>query len=173
MDDQFVPEWFVALKTISYWQSQLRGNNLKHFNSNSVRTTKSIYLYQLWIFNKWLSKKDFTVNTLQGNSQNTFVQKTENRQFENVEQLFMILEQPFADQKNVTRIIKQYFLDDAYDGKKASYLIVIKSMIGSYFEKSSSLLHFCHIIYSPTMHEDQEQMLLFLQVLHQFFHQLR
>jgi len=135
IDDKFIPECFESLRTVSYWQSQLRGNRLKNSNAN-IKTTKNLYLYHLWNFNKWLYPKMFEINTLQANKQNTFVKKVEKIQFKNVEELLAILEQPFADQKNIVRIIKQYLLDKSHTDKKASYMVIIKSAIASYFEKN-------------------------------------
>lgn len=111
-DNVSVPDWFEQLKTVSYWQSQLRGSKVKNIPSKNIVSTKTQYLYHLWNFNKWLSKRTFTINILQGTPENTFVQKTEEKQFENIGDLFIMLEQPFADQKNITRIIKQYLLDE-------------------------------------------------------------
>ncbi len=55
-DDISIPEWFKNLNTVSYWQSQIRGSKVKNTSKNIV-STKSQYLYHLWNFNKWLSKK--------------------------------------------------------------------------------------------------------------------
>ena len=141
-----MPEWFKKLDTVSFWQSQLRGSKFKNSNIVNNNTTKTQYLYQLWQFNKWISEKIFTVNTLQASNENSFVQKTEKIEFKNVEKLLRILEQPFADQKNVTRIIKQYLLDEIHVHKKASYMLIIKSAIVSYFEKNEYPLQ---ISYNP------------------------
>ncbi len=145
-DEISTPEWFEKLKTVSYWQSQLRGSRVKNSSPKNNISTKTQYLYHLWNFNKWLSKRTFTINTLQGTLENTFVQKAEKKQFENIEDLFAILEQPFADQKNITRIVKQYLLDDTHANKKASYLTVIKSAIASYFEKNEQPIQ---ILFNP------------------------
>ena len=144
-DDISIPEWFKSLSTVSYWQSQIRGSKMKNTSKNTV-STKSQYLYHLWNFNKWLSKKAFTINTLQGTPENTFVQKAEEKQFKNIENLFGMLEQPFADQKNITRIIKQCLLDGMHAKKKASYIAVIKSAIVSYFEKNEQPIQ---VLFNP------------------------
>jgi len=143
-DDTFIPDWFVKLRTVSYWQSQLRGSRLK--NSKNDSSTKKMYLYHLWNFNKWLSNNTFVINTLHNNSENTFVQKAENTQFKNIEELLAILEQLFADQKNIIRIIKQYLLDEIHVKRKASYITVIKCAIISYFEKNE---HQLQISFNP------------------------
>ena len=67
--------------------------------------------FDLWNFNKWLSKNTFSLNLMHSTGENKFEQRTETKQFKNVEQLFEIGEQPFAIQKNTIRIIKQYLLD--------------------------------------------------------------
>jgi len=139
IDDKFVPEWFKELRTVSYWQSQLRGNRQK--NSKGRQSTKSQYLYQLWKFDKWLAQKTFSINSLQVSTENSFVQKTEQLSFENIEILFEILEKPFADQKNVIRIIKQFLLDEKNSNLKASSVNLIKCAIVSYFEKNEQEIH--------------------------------
>jgi len=145
-DNTFVPEWFEKLETISYWQSQLRGNKSKNSSNKSTRTTKKTYLDHVWNFNKWLCVKSFEINILQSNTENTFVQKREKKEFKNIQDLLMLLEQPFADQKNITRIIKQYLLDNLHAHKKASYMVLIKSAIESYFEKNEQPLK---ILFNP------------------------
>lgn len=114
INNKAVPEWFKKLDTVSFWQSQLRGSKFKNPTRVNTNTTKIQYLHQLWQFNKWISEKIFTVNTFQASNENSFVQKTEKREFKNIEELLRILEQPFVDQKNVTRIIKQYLLDEIH-----------------------------------------------------------
>ena len=113
------------LDTVVFWQSQLRGSRFKNSTRENTNTTKTQYLHQVWKFNKWLAQKTFTINTFQVDNGNSFTQKTESRKFRNVEELLRILEQPFADQKNVTRIIKQYLLDELHTQKKASYMLII------------------------------------------------
>lgn len=134
-DDLQIPEWFTQLQTVSYWQSQLRGNKQKN-NLNTVNSTKHQYLYHLWNFNKWLSNNTFSMNLMFSVGENRFEQKTETRQFKNIEELFELGEQPFAVQKNTIRIIKQYLLDGIHKHKKASYLDIIKYSIASYFTKN-------------------------------------
>lgn len=145
IDDNSIPEWFKVLDTVSFWQAQLRGSKFKNTKKNT-NTTKTQYMYQLWKFNKWLTeyiisnnktkeKRAFTLTTLQATG-DSFIQKVDKKSFENVEELLHILDQPFADQKNVTRIIKQYLLDPTHSKKKASYMRPIKCAIVSYFEKN-------------------------------------
>ena len=132
-----IPEYFTELKTVVFWQSQLRGSRLKNAPHNSnLPSTKKQYISHLWNFNKWLTTKTFTIKTLHGTSGNSFEQKEEKRKFENVEELMALLDVPFADPKNITHIIKQYLLDDVHKNKKASYMVIIKSSIVSYFEKN-------------------------------------
>jgi len=140
-----IPSWFEKMDTVSYWQAQLRGSKQKRIKGNDRNTTKRQYLYQLWVFNRWLSKKTFSINSLQINKDNSFRQKKEDKKFKNVEELLGILEGPFADQKNVSRIIKQYLLDELHVHKKASYLTIIKNAIVSYFEKNE---HHLQIIFN-------------------------
>jgi len=52
IDNISVPDWFMRLETVSFWQSQLRGSKLKNIKSTHISTTKSQYLLQLWHFNK-------------------------------------------------------------------------------------------------------------------------
>ena len=98
-NDKSIPDWFEKMDTVSYWQSQLRGSKQKRIKENDRNTTKRQYLYQLWVFNRWLSKKIFVINSLQINEDSSFRQKKENKKFNNVEELLDILEGPFADQK--------------------------------------------------------------------------
>jgi len=134
VDDKFIPDGFRELRTVSYWQSQLRGNRQK--NIKGKQSTKGQYLYQLWNFNKWLTERVFSINSLQVSTDNSFVQKIQKTSFENVEMLLEILEKPFADQKNVTRIIKQFLLDETNSNLKASSITFIKCAITSYFTKN-------------------------------------
>ena len=138
INDSGPPQWFKKLDTVSFWTSQLRGNKFKNHDrtSTTIRSTQTLYLYHLWKFNIWVSKREFAINMLQTTSDNTFVQKTEQKKFENVESLLKLLEQPFADQKNVTRIIKQYLLDEMHSHKKATSMGVIRNSLVSYFEKN-------------------------------------
>ena len=89
----------------------------------------------MWHFNSWLSKRSFTINSIQTQGE-SFTQRTQKQEFANVQELTSLLDQPFADQKNITRIIKQYLLDEMHSKKTASYMILIKSAIVSYFEKN-------------------------------------
>ena len=160
IDDRFMPEWFTSLGTVSYWQSQLRGSRMKNpiSENRSKDSTKAQYLYHLWTFQKWLSSRTFEINTLQADSQNTFIKKVEKKQFENVEELIKILDQPFADQKNIVRIIKQYLLDESHSNKKASYITIIKAAISSYFEKNEQTIQINFnpkTVYSTEMEMDQ------------------
>ncbi len=152
-DELSVPKWFEELKTVHYWQAQLRGSRFKNLTRKNANSTKTQYLYHLWNFNKWLSDKTFEVNMLVSSANNTFVQNTEKRQFENIEELFLILEQPFAEKKNVTRIVKQYLLDDIHRNKKASYVMIIKNAIRSYFDKNEQPLQ---ISFNPKTHYSTE-----------------
>ena len=140
IDESRVPDWFVKLETISFWQNQLRGAKVKNDKSKYISTTKNQYLLHLWHFNKWLLGKKFTVNLLESNN-GKFEVKTSKRKFSNIEELLRFSEQPFMDQKNITRLIKQYLMDEMHSSKRASYMIVIKSAIVSYFEKNDSEIH--------------------------------
>ena len=152
-NDQTAPEWFKQLDTVSFWQAQLRGSRFKNIKSPIYNGTKMQYLYQLWKFNKWLSGRGFTIHMLQSGSENSFIHKTEEKKFDNVEDLIRLLEQPFMDQKNVTKIIKQYLLDEIHAAKKASYMTIIKSAIASYFEKNECQLH---ITFNPKNNHSTE-----------------
>ena len=152
-NDKAVPKWFKKLDSVSFWISQLRGSKFKNPSRVNINTTQTQYLHQLWQFNKWISEKTFRINTLQASNENSFVQKTEKKTFSNVEFLLRVLEQPFADQKNITRIIKQYLLDEIHAHKKASYMLIIKSAIVSYFEKNEYSLQ---INYNPKTSHDTE-----------------
>lgn len=145
IDDKAVPDWFKKLDTISFWQSQLRGNKLKNTKSNSISTTKSQYLLQLWHFNKWLSGREFTINSFESHN-DKFISKIHKKEFDNVEDLLRFSEQPFMDQKNITRPIKQYLMDESHARKKATSMTVVKSAIVSYFEKNECDIH---IKYNP------------------------
>ncbi len=162
INDPAAPEWFKKLDTVSFWQLQLRGSKFKNSDGTKTSTTKTQYLFHLWHFNKWILEKTFTINTLQAGSGGHFLQKTEARKFRNVEEVLRILEQPFFDQKNVIRIIKQYLLDASlHSHKKASYMAITKNAIVSYFEKNEYPLK---IMFNPkvpynTESEDQNMSL--------------
>ena len=154
IDDAHIPAWFIQMKSIQYWQSQLRGNRQKNAKT-AQNSTKKAYLYQLWNFNKWLTSSDiennerkFKIQTLHRTNKNTFTQKTEYRKFQNVEEILNILEGPFIEKKTIIRIIKQYLLDEKHSNFKASSLTLIKSAIISYFEKNEQEINFQ---YDPTI----------------------
>ena len=152
IDNISVSAWFMGLETISFWQSQLRGNKLKNIKSTNISTTKSQYLLQLWHFNKWLLGRQFTINSFESNN-NKFILKTYKKEFVNVEELLRFSEQPFIDHKNITRIIKQYLMDESNARKKATSMTVIKSAIISYFEKNDCDIH---VKYNPKSTHDTE-----------------
>jgi hypothetical protein len=52
IDNKFIPDGFRELRTVSYWQSQLRGNRQK--NIKGKQSTKGQYLYQLSVDRKVL-----------------------------------------------------------------------------------------------------------------------
>ena len=148
IDDTHIPTWFIQIKSIQYWQSQLRGNRQKNAKT-AQNSTKKAYLRQLWNFNKWLTSPDiennerrFKIQTLHRTDESTFTQKTEYRQFQNVEEILNILEGPFIEKKTIIRIIKQYLLDEKHSNFKASSLTLIKSAIVSYFEKNEQEINF-------------------------------
>ena len=156
IDDKFVPEWFCNLDTISYWQSQLRGSRLKNGNGKSANGTRGHYLHHLWKFQKWLVSRDFEISVLEPDKKNRFTRKTERRRFENVEELLHILDQPFAEPKNIVRIVKQYLVDESHTDKKASYMNIIKYAIVSYFEKNEQPIR---ITFNPkTTHSTEKEM---------------
>ena len=154
IDDTHIPVWFTQMKSIQYWQSQLRGNRQKNAKT-AQNSTKKAYLRQLWNFNKWFTSPDiennerrFKIQTLHRTTESTFTQKTEYRKFQNVEEILNILEGPFIEKKTIIRIIKQYLLDEKHSNFKASSLTLIKSAIISYFEKNEQEINFQ---YDPTI----------------------
>ncbi len=154
IDENYIPVWFTELKTVQYWQSQLRGNRQKNAKT-AENSTKKAYLRQLWNFNKWLTSLDvennerrFKIQTLHRTDESTFTQKTEYKKFQNVEEILNILEGPFIEKKTIIRIIKQYLLDEKHVSFKASSLTLIKSAIISYFEKNEQEINFQ---YDPTI----------------------
>jgi len=139
IQERDMPGWFESLETVKYWQRQLRGSRLKHKKGKSG--TNKQYLYHLWVFNKWLCKKEFQIDTIMQLSNNTFTQKKTSKTFSNVEVLLKELEYPLAVQKNVIKIIKHYLLDDIHKNKKASSVKIIRNAIKSYFEKNEQPLN--------------------------------
>ena len=159
VDENYIPAWFTDLKSIQYWQSQLRGNRQKNAKT-AEDSTKKAYLRQLWNFNKWLTSPDiennerrFKISLLHRTNKNTFVQKTEYKKFQNVEEILDILEGPFIEQKTIIRIIKQYLLDEKHINFKANSLTLIKSAIISYFERNEQEINFQ---YDPTITHNNE-----------------
>jgi len=152
IDDMSVPGWFMELETVSFWQSQLRGTKLKNIKSTHISTTKSQYLLQLWHFNKWFLGRQFTINSFESHN-GKFIPKIHKKEFVNVEELLRFSEQPFIDHKNITRIIKQYLMDESHARKKATTMTVIKSAIISYFEKNDCDIH---VKYNPKSTHDTE-----------------
>ena len=156
IQERDMPEWFESLETVKYWQRQLRGSRLKHEKGKS--STNKQYLYHLWVFNKWLSKNEFQIDTIKQLSNNTFTQKKTSKKFDNVEELLKELEHPLAVQKNVVKIIKYYLLDDIHKNKKASSVKIIRNAIKSYFEKNEQPLNITfnpYTIYSNTTEYEQ------------------
>ena len=156
VQERDMPEWFESLETVKYWQRQLRGSRLKHEKGKS--STNKQYLYHLWVFNKWLSKNEFQIDTIKQLSNNTFTQKKTSKKFDNVEELLKELEHPLAVQKNVVKIIKYYLLDDIHKNKKASSVKIIRNAIKSYFEKNEQPLNITfnpYTIYSNTTEYEQ------------------
>lgn len=159
IDENYLPEWFAKIKSIQYWQSQLRGNRQKNVKTTQ-NSTKKAYLRQLWNFNKWLTSPDiennerrFKIQTLHRTNENTFTQKTEYKKFQNVEEILNILESPFIEKKTIIRIIKQYLLDEKHANFKASSMVLIKAAIISYFEKNEQEINFQ---YDPTITNNNE-----------------
>ena len=139
VQERDMPKWFESLETVKYWQRQLRGSRLKHEKGKSG--TNKQYLYHLWVFNKWLSKNEFQIDTIKQLSNNAFTQEKTSKKFDNVEELLKELEHPLAVQKNVIKIIKYYLLDDIHKNKKASSVKIIRNAIKSYFEKNEQPLN--------------------------------
>jgi hypothetical protein len=136
------PQWFKDLETISYWQSQLRSSKFKNNIGATKQSTKDIYLYSLWMFNRWLVTNTFIINNVKLLKNHTFKHETEKVSFTNVEDLIKILEKPFSVSTDIIKIIKRYLTDPIHKGKKASTILLYKSAIASYFEKNDHPLIF-------------------------------
>ena len=151
-----IPLWFIELETISYWQSQLRGSKFKNMTEKS--TTKSLYLFHLWGFNKWLTGRLLSITQYEKTSNDTFVQKNIQRELKNVEDLLNTVSS-FESAKKTVKIVKQYLLDEKHNHKKASYIHIMKSAILSYFEKNDCQLQLKFnpkIMYSTDEIQEQE-----------------
>ena len=131
-----IPKWFKELNSISYWQRQLRGNMFKNLDSKSGTTTRKTYLQMVWHFNQWLIEKEFQLKKTVFIGQETFKQETKLTKFKNIEELLLLLSEPFSPRIDIIKIIKNYLLDEIHVKKSKSYMIVIASAIKSYFEKN-------------------------------------
>lgn len=134
--EPLISKWFEELNSISYWQKQLRGNMFKNLDSKSGTTTRKTYLQMVWHFNQWLIEKEFQLKKTVFIGQGTFKQETKLTKFKNIEELLLLLSEPFSPRIEIIKIIKNYLLDEIHVKKSKSYMIVISSAIKSYFEKN-------------------------------------
>ncbi|MBA4719404.1 MAG: hypothetical protein HRO68_10035 [Nitrosopumilus sp.] len=131
-----IPKWFEELNSISYWQKQLRGSMFKNSDSKRGTTTRITYLQMVWHFNKWLSQNEFQLKKTVFIGKETFKQEIKTVRFKNIEEMLLLLSEPFSPRVEIIKIIKQYLLDEMHVTKSKSYMIVISSAIKSYFEKN-------------------------------------
>ncbi|MBL4817976.1 MAG: hypothetical protein JKY15_01915 [Deltaproteobacteria bacterium] len=135
--DATVPKWFKELETVDYWSMQLRGSKMKNVKIGNRGTVRSLYIQQLWNFNKWLIVQTQKIKKTTQIKENVFEQVELEMKFENIEELFGLLTQPIPNRTAVVKIIKKYLMDtELHEGKMASYMKAIKSSILSYFEKN-------------------------------------
>ncbi len=135
-----IPKLFEELNSISYWQKQLRGSMFKNLDSKSGTTTRKTYLQMVWHFNKWLLQNEFQLKKTIFIDSETFKQEIKSTKFKNIEELLLLLSEPFPPRVEIIKIIKSYLLDEMHVTKSKSYMIVISSAIKSYFEKNEYLL---------------------------------
>lgn len=158
--DATVPDWFRELETVDYWSKQLRGSKMKNVKTGNKGTVRSLYVQQLWNFNKWLIEQTTKIKKTQQIKENFFEQVEVEMKFKHVEELFELLTQPIPNRSSVVKLIKKYLMDtELHKDKKVNYIKVIKSCILSYFAKNdqSLLLSFDPTILYTSSQEASEQ----------------
>lgn len=129
--EAMIPRWFEELNSVSYWQKQLRGSMFKNSDCKSGTTTRKTYLHMVWHFNSWLCKKDFELKKTVFVDTETFKQKLTSVRFSSIEELLLLLSEPFSPRMEIVKIIKMYLLDEIHNTKSRSYMIIIFSAIKS------------------------------------------
>lgn len=167
-----VPDWFKELETVDYWTMQLRGSKMKNVKVGNRGTVRSLYLQQLWNFNKWLVQQEPKIKKTQQIKENVFEQVEVVMKFKHVEELFELLTQPIPNRTAVIKLIKKYLMDtELHKGKKVNYIKVLKSAILSYFDKNDQSISVSFdpkILYTSSEEAEQQQEMSladFMQIL--------
>jgi len=130
------------LKSIKYWQSQLRSSKYKNLKTRTsdAKSTKGLYLYLLNEFNKWLVSKEFSIKKTIPISEDTLRTVQQNVIFSSVEELLTLFDNSPSSQKDIIKIIREYLNLPEHEGSSPSYMKSKFSAIMSYFEKNESPL---------------------------------
>jgi len=130
------------LKSVKYWQSQLRSSKYKNLKTRTcdAKSTKRLYLYLLNEFNKWLVSREFSIKKTIPISEDTLRTIQQNVVFSNVEELLMLFDDSPSSQKDIIKIIREYLNLSEHEGSSPSYMKSKFSAIISFFEKNESPL---------------------------------
>jgi len=132
----------MDLKSIQYWQSQLRSSKYRNIKENSVakKTTKYHYFTMLNKFNQWLTDKNFKIKKTIQISKDTFQHVEKETVFSSVEEMLNLLENSPLNKQDVIKIIREYLNDSIHDGSSTSYMNSKFAAIMSYFSKNDQPL---------------------------------
>ncbi len=132
----------MDLKSIQYWQSQLRSSKYRNIKENAVakKTTKYHYFTMLNKFNQWLTDKNFKIKKTIQISKDTFQHVEKETVFSSVEEMLHLLENSPLNKQDIIKIIREYLNDLIHDGSSASYMNSKFAAIMSYFSKNDQPL---------------------------------
>ena len=119
----------LSFPTMRFWQGQLNESGIRNYPKSNVGT-KSVYLYRLAAFNKWLPGRQFDVR-VQAVADGRIIRKSVQKSFGNVEELLRFGEE--GNENEVKRIMKAYLVDPQHRNLKRSTMAGICSAINSYF----------------------------------------
>ena len=120
----------LPFSTVRFWQGQLNESGIRNYSKANIGT-KSVYLYRLAAFNKWLPGRLFDVR-VQAIADGMIVRKNVQKSFDNVEELLRFGEE--GNEREVKRIMKAYIVDPQHRNLKRSTMLGVCSAINSYFD---------------------------------------
>ena len=123
-------EWCKDMPSVKRWLNIIQSKKMKYIKYYT-NSSLDVYMTQLKQFNAWLAGRTYTFIAYE-KSGKTFVERQQSITFNGVEDLVKYLNQPFADKKQIKKLIIDYLHDDIHEGKAASTIKNTKSAILSF-----------------------------------------
>ena len=134
---------FCKLETVRYFAEQLRGSKYKHKDTNATdNSTKSVYLRNLYKFDRWIRGRRFTFKRQVRVGMDTLKEITEEMTLGNVEIFLKLYQESHGSDAEFVKMIKSFLLDEQHKGNKPSTMNSYYCTIRAYFDRNDSPISF-------------------------------